>query len=324
MINSIVPKWLQQWVCILTIIWLAGTNDFERHASEAILGTLPQGQNSPRCVRYGLYAEQMTASAFVAPRHLNKRSWLYRARPAVAHQGFVRPTLFASYIEGRRLRLAPNYRRISRIIQTRNQISYPWIHVSICQLNNLPGDLSIFPLPLKRSISSPASKPSPDQVTQLSEKESQPTCISQTPACPARHSQTQMETTLYVLNKDLLTSKPSLDPYSSNQVKSSWSNVVNDLKSTYLMDHQEAISLRSGDRISSYRSWGPWVRMGWRMQGISYFRRPVLRLRRGWSGSVFISWAGRCLLVSRIIVRLMSLHGMEITWVIPVKIKKIE
>lgn len=59
------------------------------HASEAIPGTLPQGQNSPRCVRYGLYAEQMTGSAFVAPRHLNKRSWLYRARPAVAHQGFV-------------------------------------------------------------------------------------------------------------------------------------------------------------------------------------------------------------------------------------------
>jgi len=58
-------------------------------SSEAVPGTLPQGQNSPRVVRFGLYAEQMTASAFVAPRHLNKRSWLYRARPAVAHQGFT-------------------------------------------------------------------------------------------------------------------------------------------------------------------------------------------------------------------------------------------
>ncbi|KAF2460876.1 homogentisate 1,2-dioxygenase-like protein [Lineolata rhizophorae] len=57
--------------------------------SEAVPGTIPRGQNSPRCVRFGLYAEQMTASAFVAPRHLNKRSWLYRARPAVAHQGFT-------------------------------------------------------------------------------------------------------------------------------------------------------------------------------------------------------------------------------------------
>ncbi|KAI4717653.1 homogentisate 1,2-dioxygenase [Aureobasidium sp. EXF-10727] len=58
-------------------------------ASEAVPGTLPQGQNSPRNVRFGLYAEQMTASAFVAPRHLNKKAWLYRARPSVAHQGFT-------------------------------------------------------------------------------------------------------------------------------------------------------------------------------------------------------------------------------------------
>ncbi|KFY80406.1 hypothetical protein V501_08650 [Pseudogymnoascus sp. VKM F-4519 (FW-2642)] len=61
-------------------------NSFE---SEAIPGTIPQGQNNPRCVRFGLYAEQVTASAFVAPRHTNKKAWLYRVRPAVAHQGFV-------------------------------------------------------------------------------------------------------------------------------------------------------------------------------------------------------------------------------------------
>ncbi|KAI5302757.1 hypothetical protein KEM56_000392, partial [Ascosphaera pollenicola] len=57
--------------------------------SEAIPGTIPQGQNSPRCVRFGLYAEQMTASAFVAPRHTNKQAWLYRARPSVAHKAFT-------------------------------------------------------------------------------------------------------------------------------------------------------------------------------------------------------------------------------------------
>ncbi|KAF2085411.1 homogentisate 1,2-dioxygenase-like protein [Saccharata proteae CBS 121410] len=57
--------------------------------SEAVPGTIPRGQNSPRCVRFGLYAEQMTASAFVAPRHVNKKAWLYRVRPAVAHQGFT-------------------------------------------------------------------------------------------------------------------------------------------------------------------------------------------------------------------------------------------
>lgn len=61
-------------------------NHFE---SEAVPGTIPQGQNNPRCVRFGLYTEQMTASAFNAPRGANKNAWLYRARPAVAHQGFV-------------------------------------------------------------------------------------------------------------------------------------------------------------------------------------------------------------------------------------------
>lgn len=65
--------------------------------SEAVPGTIPRGQNSPRCVRFGLYAEQMTASAFVAPRHLNKNAWLYRSRPAVAHQGFVRLSQLETY-----------------------------------------------------------------------------------------------------------------------------------------------------------------------------------------------------------------------------------
>ncbi|KAH8925787.1 homogentisate 1,2-dioxygenase [Atractiella rhizophila] len=59
-------------------------------ASEAIPGVLPIAQNSPQKCKYGLYAEQMTATAFVAPRAHNMRNWLYRIRPAVAHQGFVR------------------------------------------------------------------------------------------------------------------------------------------------------------------------------------------------------------------------------------------
>ncbi|KAF8576002.1 Homogentisate 1,2-dioxygenase [Ramaria rubella] len=60
-----------------------------RFSSEAIPGTLPQGQNSPQKCKYGLYAEQMTGTAFVAPRHENQNAWLYRIRPAVAHQGFT-------------------------------------------------------------------------------------------------------------------------------------------------------------------------------------------------------------------------------------------
>lgn len=65
-------------------------NHFE---SEAVPGVIPHGQNNPRRVRFGLYTEQITASAFVAPRHTNKRTWVYRARPAVAHEGFVRRSI---------------------------------------------------------------------------------------------------------------------------------------------------------------------------------------------------------------------------------------
>ncbi len=57
-------------------------------ASEALPGALPQGQNSPQRVAYGLYAEQISGTAFTAPRHSNRRSWLYRLRPAVMHGAF--------------------------------------------------------------------------------------------------------------------------------------------------------------------------------------------------------------------------------------------
>ncbi|KOB69696.1 Homogentisate 1,2-dioxygenase, partial [Operophtera brumata] len=43
-------------------------------------GALPEGQNSPQRCPYGLYAEQLSGTAFTAPRHENKRSWLYRCK----------------------------------------------------------------------------------------------------------------------------------------------------------------------------------------------------------------------------------------------------
>ncbi|KAF9007503.1 homogentisate 1,2-dioxygenase [Cyathus striatus] len=61
-----------------------------RFASEAIPGTLPQGQNSPQKCKYELYTEGMTGSSFVAPRVDNLNAWLYRIRPSVAHKGFTR------------------------------------------------------------------------------------------------------------------------------------------------------------------------------------------------------------------------------------------
>ena len=59
---------------------------FGNHVStEALPGALPQGQNSPQRTPHGLYAEQLSGSAFTAPRHENLRSWLYRLRPSAAH-----------------------------------------------------------------------------------------------------------------------------------------------------------------------------------------------------------------------------------------------
>lgn len=84
-----VPSRLWKSVSDFSRADLFHTNQTHSFESEAVPGTIPQGQNSPRCVRFGLYAEQMTASAFVAPRPSNKNAWLYRVRPAVAHEGFV-------------------------------------------------------------------------------------------------------------------------------------------------------------------------------------------------------------------------------------------
>ena len=58
-------------------------------ATEALPGALPVGRNSPQRAPYGLYAEQLSGTAFTAPRHCNRRSWLYRIRPAAVHGHFT-------------------------------------------------------------------------------------------------------------------------------------------------------------------------------------------------------------------------------------------
>ncbi|MFH8466848.1 homogentisate 1,2-dioxygenase [Streptomyces sp. NPDC017991] len=60
------------------------------HSSEAVPGALPHGRNSPQRVPFGLYAEQLSGSAFTEPRAHNRRSWLYRIRPSAAHPAFTR------------------------------------------------------------------------------------------------------------------------------------------------------------------------------------------------------------------------------------------
>ena len=55
-------------------------------ATEALPGALPVGRNSPQRCPYGLYAEQLSGTAFTAPRAENRRSWLYRIRPSAMHR----------------------------------------------------------------------------------------------------------------------------------------------------------------------------------------------------------------------------------------------
>jgi homogentisate 1,2-dioxygenase len=68
-------------------------------ATESIPGALPEGRNSPQRTAFGLYAEQLSGSAFTAPRAENRRSWLYRLRPSAAHAPYAlypRETLLRS------------------------------------------------------------------------------------------------------------------------------------------------------------------------------------------------------------------------------------
>ena len=58
--------------------------------SEAVLGALPKGRNSPQRPAFGLYTEQLSGSSFTSPRHENRRSWLYRMRPTADHRPYVR------------------------------------------------------------------------------------------------------------------------------------------------------------------------------------------------------------------------------------------
>lgn len=75
---------------------------FGNHVStEAVPGALPIGRNSPQRTPFGLYAEQLSGSAFTAPRHENRRSWLYRLRPTAQHGAFK------PYDGGKLIRSAP-------------------------------------------------------------------------------------------------------------------------------------------------------------------------------------------------------------------------
>ncbi|WP_374473120.1 homogentisate 1,2-dioxygenase [Arenimonas sp.] len=70
----------------MSLKYLSGFgNEF---ATEALPGALPEGRNSPQRCPYGLYNEQISGTAFTAPRHSNRRTWMYRIRPAAMHGPF--------------------------------------------------------------------------------------------------------------------------------------------------------------------------------------------------------------------------------------------
>jgi homogentisate 1,2-dioxygenase len=73
-------------VCQLTPRYQSGFgNEF---TTQAVAGALPDGQNSPQRAPLGLYTEQLSGSAFTAPRAANRRTWTYRIRPSVTHKPF--------------------------------------------------------------------------------------------------------------------------------------------------------------------------------------------------------------------------------------------
>ena len=70
------------------------------HASEALPGAVPVGQNTPRRAPYGLHAELVSGTAFTAARAHNTRTWLYRMRPACVQGEFEplsHPTLASDF-----------------------------------------------------------------------------------------------------------------------------------------------------------------------------------------------------------------------------------
>ncbi|WED44063.1 homogentisate 1,2-dioxygenase [Legionella cardiaca] len=67
-------------------MYLAGFGNY--HQTEAIPGALPKEQNSPQQCQFGLFAEQLSGSAFTRPRHSNLHSWLYRTLPSVVHEDY--------------------------------------------------------------------------------------------------------------------------------------------------------------------------------------------------------------------------------------------
>ncbi|MEG3163218.1 homogentisate 1,2-dioxygenase [Sphingomonas sp. PB2P19] len=115
---------------------------FGNHVStEAVPGALPIGRNSPQRPAFGLYAEQLSGTAFTAPRHENRRSWLYRLRPTAEHPPYTRYDGATRFAPGTGdAPLAPNRLRWDPIADS--PVGTDWIDGLTTMLTNRdPADL---------------------------------------------------------------------------------------------------------------------------------------------------------------------------------------
>lgn len=67
--------------------YLSGFSNY--HQTEALENCILPGRNSPQKPPYGLYAEQISGSAFTMQRAKNYHTWFYRLAPSVRHTEFV-------------------------------------------------------------------------------------------------------------------------------------------------------------------------------------------------------------------------------------------
>ena len=66
-------------------------------STESIPNSLPKTQNNPQKCPLSLYAEQLSGSAFTAPRNQNQRSWLYKLRPSISSQKPYEPVTIPEF-----------------------------------------------------------------------------------------------------------------------------------------------------------------------------------------------------------------------------------
>ncbi len=107
----------------MTIRYQTGFGNY--FESEALANALPQGQNSPQKVPFGLYAEQLNGTAFTSPRATNLRSWLYRILPSVKKKPFTPYTHFSIHSENTLIaECSPNPMRWDPIPHAKSEIDF--------------------------------------------------------------------------------------------------------------------------------------------------------------------------------------------------------